>query len=224
MSKLEVACFRAEDAKIALEQGAHRVEFCEDYASGGVTPKLDEFILLRSQFPEAKIHVMIRPREGDFVYSTYKIDIMKAQVAEFESAGADGFVFAALHSDNTINLEACREIIEVIKDKSNKKAVFHRAFDQVPHPEKALEQLVDLGFTGLLTSGGCATAKEGIPALKRCVDQVGNRLEIVVGGGVRSHNIDSLKKTGATWYHSAAWNKQNEAMDLAELQHLIRLI
>jgi copper homeostasis protein len=60
MRKLEVACFSAEDAKLALEHGADRIEFCADYSSGGITPDLDEFILLRSQFPEAKIHVIDR--------------------------------------------------------------------------------------------------------------------------------------------------------------------
>lgn len=221
MKKIEIACFQAEDAKLALELGADRIEFCEDYKCGGVTPKLDEFILLRSQFPDAKIHVMIRPREGDFVYSDYKIEVMKAQMTAFESAGADGFVFGVLQADNTINLKACAELIDAIKQKDKIKTVFHRAFDQVPNPEESLRHLIDLGFTGLLTSGRKSNAVEGIETLKQWVQIVGERLEIVVGGGVRSHNISNLYETGATWYHSAAWDHINNCINEEELKTLL---
>lgn len=219
MKKLEVACFMAEDAKFALECGAHRIEFCTDYEAGGLTPDLDEFILLRSQFPDAKIHVMIRPRDGDFVYSNYKIQIMQAQIEAFGFAGADGFVFGVLNSDQTINEVSCRELIHTAKVSGDKKLIFHRAFDLVPNAEQALEQLINLGFTGVLCSGAAKNAMDGRNNLKTWVEITQNRLEIIVGGGVRSHNVERLFDTDAMWFHSAAWDKNRFSAD--ELSNLL---
>lgn len=221
MKKLEVACFSPEDAKVALELGADRIEFCADYSVGGLTPNLDEFILLRSQFPDAKIHVMIRPREGDFVYSDFKIEIMKAQIVEFENAGANGFVFGVLNSDDTINLPACKSLIDNIKNHES-QVVFHRAFDLVADSELALQQLIDLGFTGVLTSGNAKNAVEGLEVLKHLTYRAKNsQLEIIVGGGVRSKNIESLFGCGATWYHSAAWDANLDCFNSNELKVLL---
>jgi copper homeostasis protein len=220
MKMLEVACFTVEDAKLALESGADRIEFCADYVSGGITPDLDEFILLRSQFPAAQMHVMIRPREGDFVYSDFKIETMKVQIAQFESAGANGFVFGVLNADDTLNILDCKALIESVKNKAS-QIVFHRAFDLVPEPELALEQLIELGFTGVLTSGQSKNAADGLEKLKTLVAQAKGRMEIIVGGGVRSHNIESLFETGAKWFHSAAWDLGNKRFNPEELERIL---
>lgn len=221
MKKLEVACFSPEDAKLALESGADRIEFCADYVSGGVTPDLDEFILLRSQFPEAKIHVMIRPRDGDFVYSAYKIDLMSAQIQDFESAGADGFVFGVLHSDNTVNVESCRELLSAIKNRKERKAVFHRAIDLVPNREEAFQQLIDLGFDGVLSSGGAKNAVDGSEQLTKLHNKFGKHLQIIAGGGVRVNNLDAVLATGVEWIHSAAWDMRQQKMHLEEMTRLV---
>lgn len=223
MKKLEAACFTAEDAKFALECGAHRIEFCSDYDAGGLTPDLDEFILLRSQFPEAQIHVMIRPREGDFVYSDFKIELMKAQIAQFENAGANGFVFGVLNSDDTLNVKACQSLLASVKNKAS-KIVFHRAFDLIPEPEPALQQLMALGFTGVLTSGKAKNALDGSDNLKTWVAIAKKQLEIIVGGGVRSHNVERLFDTDAMWYHSAAWNFEKKQCDHEELRALLQVV
>ena len=216
MRKLEVACFSAEDAKLALEHGADRIEFCADYSSGGITPDLDEFILLRSQFPEAKIHVMIRPRGGDFVYSDYKIETMKAQIIQFEKAGANGFVFGVQNADDTIDIPACQALIGVLKNKDS-KIIFHRAFDLVPNAETAIRQLIALNFSGILSSGKTNQAFDGINNLKKWILLTQGSLDIIVGGGVRSHNIEALVTTEAIWYHTAAWDLYNEKLDSKEL-------
>ena len=223
MKKLELACFTAEDAKIALESGVDRIEFCADYASGGITPDLDEFILLRSQFPDAQIHVMIRPRDGDFVYSDFKIEVMKAQIAQFEKAEANGFVFGVLNSDHTLNGASCKVLIDSIKN-TEAEIIFHRAFDLMPNPEEALQQLIDLGFTGVLTSGKAKNAVAGFSNLKNWVEIADNRIEIIVGGGVRSQNIETLFDSGATWYHSAAWDFEKKRCDHNELRALLKVL
>jgi copper homeostasis protein len=223
MKKLEAACFTAEDAKFALECGAHRIELCSAYEVGGLTPDLDEFILLRSQFPDAQIHVMIRPRDGDFVYSDFKIELMKTQIAQFENAGANGFVFGVLNSDDTLNVKACESIIDSVKKKES-QIVFHRAFDLIPEPEPALQQLLALGFTGVLTSGKANNAVDGHDNLKTWVAIAKKQFEIIVGGGVRSHNVERLFDTDATWYHSAAWDFEKKRCDHNELNALLQVL
>ena len=219
MKKLEVACFKAEDAKLALEMGADRIEFCHDYSCGGMTPSLDDFILLRSQFPDAKIHVMIRPREGDYVYSTYKSDVMKRQISEFDDAGADGFVIGILHEDHRINASDCQELIAVIK--SNKPFIFHRAFDMTPNPQESAALLMKLGFAGILTSGAAKTAYEGLDNLKSWNDQYGANLQLIAGGGVRANNVKAIAATGVDWIHTAAWDNDIQALDPESLRAIL---
>lgn len=223
MKNIEIACFSAEDAKLALELGANRIEFCEDYQCGGLTPDLDEFILLRSQFPDAQIHVMIRPRDGDFVYSTYKIEIMLSQIESFKNAGADGFVFGVLNANNTINYESCQKLIEATKKNRKTKAVFHRAIDSIINKEEALERIIELGFDGVLSSGGEKTAFEGRQNLKTWVEKYGDKLEIIAGGGIRSTNITHILESGVEWIHSAAWDVKLDKVSHEELSKIINM-
>lgn len=221
MKNLELACFNLKDALRAAELGVHRIEFCEDYNTGGITPNFDEFKILRDSFPTLPIHVMIRPRAGNFVQSELEIELMAQQIEAFHKLGADGFVFGVLNETREINKFACQSLISAAHSKT---CVFHRAFDELPNPFSALDELITLGFSGVLSSGGPTTALDGFDVLKKLHTQAQNRIQIVAGGGVRSSNIETLLISDLEWFHSAAWNKETQLLDEQEIKEMLELI
>lgn len=214
MKKIEIACFSLKDALRAAELSIDRIEFCEDYNTGGITPSLDDFTQLREKFPDLPIHVMIRPRAGNFVHSAEEIQLMAQQIADFQQLGADGFVFGVLNEIRGINISACKTLIS---SSQGKPCVFHRAFDELPDPFSALDELIELGFSGVLSSGGPTTALDGLDVLKKLHAQAQNRIQIVAGGGIRANNIATLLDSDLHWFHSAAWDKEKQLLDVQEL-------
>jgi copper homeostasis protein len=203
MSLLEIACFNVQSGVIAARNGASRIELCKDEHLGGTTPLLSDFQALRSRV-SIPIYVMIRPRGGNFEYTDPELIVMSRSIKEFDDAGADGFVFGALDDTKCIDQDTCGDLQWITRGKP---CTFHRAFDQVP-PEvmaQELEALVQMGFRSVLTSGGGKDAVEGEERLKKLVEQAGNRIEVIVGGGVRGTNVEVLKHTTrARWFHSSA--------------------
>jgi copper homeostasis protein len=159
---LEVACFDVESCFIAQQAGADRIEFCSNYNSGGVTPLWDDILKVRDGL-KIPLHVIIRPREGNFVYSVEEIDMMKRDIFFCKEHKIDGLVFGILNPDNTVNIETTKELVELAKPMS---LTFHRAIDACADIEKALEDIIELGFNRVLTSGGQQSAPEGIELLK----------------------------------------------------------
>lgn len=221
MKKLETACFSLKDALRAAELGAHRIEFCEDYNTGGITPSLSDFKILREQFPNIPIHVMVRPRAGSFVHNNSEIQLMQQQITSFNDLGADGFVFGILNEQNQINRSACQQLISIA---NGKPCVFHRAFDLLPNAFTALEELIELGFSGVLSSGSPTTAIAGLDTLKSLHLQAQNRIQIVAGGGIRANNIAPLIDLDLQWFHSAAWDKEQQLLDEQELVEILKKI
>jgi copper homeostasis protein len=214
---LELACFSLEDAIVAAELGVHRIEFCQNYEIGGITPVAKDFKLLRAAFPKLPIHVMIRARGGDFFYSKDELAIMEEQLKTFLDLGADGFVFGALKPIKTsmpcdVDLEACELLIDAAK---HKPCVFHRAIDEVANVYEAITTLSALGFQGVLTSGATPVAAESANQLSD-LQKVHQKLDIIAGGGVRSSNAYELLNTSLRWIHSAAWHKEQKRMNEAE--------
>ncbi len=221
MKRLELACFSLQDALKGAELGVHRIEFCKDYTSGGTTPDYEDFRVLREKHPLLPIHVMIRPRPGDFVHSPDEINLMAEQIMRFDQLGTNGFVFGVLDEVNQINRSVCQKLIAVAKGKS---CVFHRAFDPLPNANDALEELIQLGFRGVLTSGCSTNALEGISTLESLHRQAKGRIEIVAGGGIRANNMNTLLETDLTWFHSAAWDKESKLMDEEEIETMLEFM
>jgi copper homeostasis protein len=198
---LEIACFSPLSANIAAEAGAHRIELCAGPpSSGGLTPSLRDLkqVKVATQLP---VHVMIRPRAGDFVYTDAEVAVMRASMAELETL-ADGFVLGVLDGENKVDCARCRELVAAA---GGKPSIFHRAVDEVTDFMDAVEQIAELGFRGVLTSGRKTTAVEGVDEIREAVQQFGGRLQIIVGGGVRASNIERVVvETDARWYHSSA--------------------
>lgn len=198
---LEIACFEISSAEIALNSVADRIEFCAEGHLGGTTPNIDEFRYLRSKYQQP-IYVMIRPKGGDFYYSGEEFETMKRSLSEFRSAGADGFVFGMLANGNRVDSERCEELIRL---SDGRPCTFHRAFDHTPDLDEAMQTIIHLGFRTVLTSGGKNSAMEGKDQLQHLVRHYSNKIDVLVGGGVRSSNLAELRDhTKASHFHSSA--------------------
>ncbi len=214
---LEIACFNVQSCLIAQEAGADRIEFCFDYNAGGTTPTKADILEVR-KLVRIPLHVIIRPRGGNFVYSSEEIELMKRDILFCKKQHIDGVVFGILNSDNTVNALVNKELVELAKPMS---VTFHRAIDSCENIEKALEEIVELGFNKVLTSGGKPTALEGIETLKNCREKFGEKITIIPGGGLRSNNIELIaKETQCKEFHSAALIDKIEITDELEIKNL----
>src|SRR5690606_246000 len=147
------------------------------------------------------IYVMIRPRGGDFNYSDSELDVMKKQILEFKNVGANGFVFGILDHDHNINVAKNKALIELA---DNLPCTLHRAFDRGNSLNKNLEDAISCGFTTILTSGMQPSVDLGKENLKSLVELAGDKIHILVGGGLRSTNIYDIKSyTSARHFHSS---------------------
>jgi len=216
--KLEIACFNLKSALSAHENMADRVELCRNLSVGGLTPEIATVISARTKL-SIDLFIMIRPREGNFVYSNDEFKQMKKDIKSFKEIGVDGFVFGILNDDGGVNKKQNKELIKLAEPLP---CTFHRAFDDTTNPFKALEDIIDCGFTTILTSGQKPTAMEGINMLQKLVERADNRINIMPGGGVRSANIDILmEKLKVPYYHSSAIIDNGDFPNVKEMQ-LIR--
>lgn len=216
MNKLEIACFNYESALIAQQGGADRIELCDNFKEGGTTP--DHSIVAKAR-NEIKIDLfaMIRPRGGNFVYTSEEFDQMKKDIFHFKNLNVDGFVFGILNEDNSINIQQNKELIQLA---SPLPCSFHRAFDKINDQKTALEIVINCGFKTILTSGFTSSAIDGMDNLEQLVKQAENKISIMPGGGVRSSNIAQIKnKTQAHYYHSSAVI-QGDIADVNEVKKL----
>lgn len=199
MRKLEVCCGDLQSVRAAIEGGAHRVELCEALELDGLTPS--EAMMESAIGMGIPVQVLIRVREGDFVYSKDEICKMRNDIRLARKLGAAGVVIGALMPDGSIDEEAIRCMMEEAEGLS---VTFHRAFDVCRKPEEALEKIISLGCHRLLTSGQATTAEQGIPMLKKLVEQADGRIIIMPGAGVNPQNASRiLEETGALEIHGS---------------------
>ncbi|RUT70337.1 copper homeostasis protein CutC [Flavobacterium cupreum] len=216
-NQLEIACFNLESAFIAEENGADRIELCENMQLGGTTPNYILGVRVREQL-SIKMHVIIRPRGGDFVYSDEELIEMKQDIKQFKKLGIDGFVFGVLKEDGSVNKTRNKELVDLA---SPLPCTFHRAFDVVENVEQSLEDVIDCGFKTILTSGQGVNVLEGISVLEKIQKLAGNRIIVMPGGGLRSSNIQVLQeKLEPTFYHSSAITDNSETADPEEIKKI----
>ena len=199
MRKLEVCCGDLQSVRAAIEGGAHRVELCEALELDGLTPS--EAMMESAIGMGIPVQVLIRVREGDFVYSKDEICKMRNDIRLARKLGAAGVVIGALMPDGSIDEEAIRCMMDEAEGLS---VTFHRAFDVCRKPEEALEKIISIGCHRLLTSGQATTAEQGIPMLKKLVEQADGRIIIMPGAGVNPQNASRiLEETGAIEIHGS---------------------
>jgi len=216
------ACVQTVVSAEAAEQaGADRIELCSALELGGVTPGAG---LLRAARARVGIplHVLVRPRAGDFVYCDEELAVMVGEIREARRAGADGIVTGALDPGGFIDRDATARLVEAAGPLP---VTFHRAFDQVRDQSWALEVLVELGVTRILTSGGAETADEGIPMLARLVRVSAGRITVLAGGGVRAAGVVRLvTESGVREVHLGPTTGPRGDLDLEELSAVLRAL
>ncbi|MBR3857400.1 MAG: copper homeostasis protein CutC [Bacteroidaceae bacterium] len=197
--KLEVCCGDMQSVLAAKEGGADRIELCQALEVDGLTPSAE--MMAEAIGLGIPVQVLIRPREGDFVYDEAEVETMLKEIRLAKRLGANGVVIGALKSDGSIDEETIRRLVS---EATGLSITFHRAFDVCSQPTEALEQIVSLGCHRLLTSGQAPSAEQGIPLIKRLVEQSGGRLIIMPGAGVNQENARRiLSETGAHEIHGS---------------------
>lgn len=198
-SKIEICANSVESAVKAQQAGAYRVELCAGIPEGGTTPSFGEIRMARQLLTLTKLHVIIRPRGGDFLYSPTELEIMLHDIKVARQLGADGVVFGCLTAEGNIDMHAMKKLMNAVGDMS---VTFHRAFDMCKNPQEAMEQIISLGISRILTSGQEATAEKGIPFLKELMDLADGRIIIMPGYGINASNIRKIaERTGTNEFH-----------------------
>ena len=196
--KIEICANSVESAIEAQRGGAYRVELCAGIPEGGTTPSYGEIKMAR-ELLSIRLHVIIRPRGGDFLYTPLEQSIMLHDIDMARQLGADGVVFGCLTPDGDIDLPLMERLMKASEGMS---VTFHRAFDMCRNPRKALEKIIALGCDRILTSGQQATAEKGISLLKELNVQADGRIIIMPGCGVNSDNVRKIaEETGASEFH-----------------------
>lgn len=204
--KLEIVAVGAQGAAVAAEEGADRIELCSALELGGLTPSQG---LMEAAQEAAKgrleIHPLIRSRPGDFLYSDADVDTMDREIRFLLAQGAHGVVIGVLTAAGDIDVQATRKLADTaLETNPNAQLTFHRAIDQTPDPASAVEHLVELGFTRVLSSGGAATVGAGFATLERMVQRAAGRLEVMAGGGLALDDIPALHAAGLSAVHLSA--------------------
>ena len=186
---IKEACVESfEKALEAQSNGANRIELCENLAVGGTTPSYGtvKICLEKLNIP---IFPMIRARGGNFVYSKDEIEIMKEDIKIFKELGVKGVVLGCLTSDNKIDLEFTKELVDLAYPM---EVTFHKAIDEIQNPLDYIDNLINIGIKRILTSGGKVTALEGKDLINEMIKKSNGRLKIVVAGKVTKENLNGL--------------------------------
>ena len=198
----EVCANGVESCLAAQEGGADRVELCAGIPEGGTTPSYGEIKVARRLLNSTRLHVIIRPRGGDFLYTPLEVERMEEDIRICKQLGVDGVVIGCLNADGTLDMDANRRLVEAAEGMS---VTFHRAFDRCNNPHEALCQLMKLGIDRVLTSGQQPTAEQGIPLLKELNALADDRITILAGCGVNESNIRKIhEQTGVHEFHFSA--------------------
>lgn len=189
---IEICVGDVESAIAAEAGGADRVELCDNLTMGGTTPSAGT-IAEAARWLSIPIHVLIRPRAGDFVYGERELAVVRRDIEAARALGAAGVVLGVLDDRRRIAASPLAALIELARPLS---VTFHRAIDVVRDPLDALDRLIELGVDRVLSSGGRPSAAEGAVTLRSMVDHAGGRVAIMAGGRVSAANVDEL--IGAT--------------------------
>lgn len=195
---IEVCVDSVASAAAAERGGAQRIELCSDLLEGGITPSLGLLQAVRAAIT-LPMHVIIRPRGGDFCYSEEEFDIMRRDIEIAKRAGADGVVLGILLPSGRVDISRTRQLTELARPMS---VTFHRAFDMSADLQNSLDDLCQTGANRLLTSGGEPDCLQGTPAMAKLVQSARRRIHIMAGGGINAGNVAQiLQRTGVSEIH-----------------------
>lgn len=204
---LEICTGDPAGVDAAIRGGADRVELCAGLSEGGLTPSEG---MMRYAAAKIPTNVLIRPRAGDFIYTSDEIYVMEQDISAAVKAGAKGIVIGALTNDGQVDMEVCRRLLALAPHLDN---TFHRAFDLTADPFQALEQIISLGFKRILTSGQAPTALEGAEIIAELSCRSAGRIRLIAGAGVTPDNAQEiLRLSRADEIHASARSRIVSAM------------
>lgn len=205
MITLEVCCADIGSVRAAIKGGAHRIELCSALEVGGLTPSAAIIEAASSLCRQSgvRLHVLIRPRPGDYLYSRDEISIMGQDIEIAARMGADGAVIGVLDADGSVDFGATAHLAGLARSLGL-SVTFHRAFDLCNDPFEAMQAIAEAGVSRILTSGQAPSAPEGQTLIAELVRRAPEHLTILAGAGINSANADVLvAATGVTEIHAS---------------------
>lgn len=199
---LEACCGSAEDVIEAAKGGAGRAELCSDLFHGGLTPSIGSLKVAKARC-DIPVMAMVRPREGGFCYTETEFAVCEEDARALIAAGADGLVFGFLHQDGTLDAGRTRTIAEIALS-AGREAVFHRAIDVVPDWRAAMDALMAMGLTRILTSGQESDVSFGTETVRQMTEYAAGRIQVMPGAGITARNMERIiRETGCEQIHLA---------------------
>ncbi|WP_412069888.1 copper homeostasis protein CutC [Rubrivirga sp. IMCC43871] len=214
---LEIAAFDPASALAAADAGADRIELCRDAEVGGLTPPLD-WVREVTAATEVPVVAMVRAHADGWTFTPDEHAAMRDDARAVVEAGAAGVVWGALRPDGTVDAEALAALVDAVAPHP---VTVHRAFDAAPDASDALAAVRAAGAVRILTSGGAATAREGLDRLATLAHAAGDAVSVMPGGGVRASNVvEIVRRTGAREVHSAASAPGTAYVDADEVRRV----
>lgn len=207
--QIEVCIESLQEAELASQYNCSRIEVCSALDLGGLTPSYG-LIQACAKLNGIETHVLIRPRAGNFVYTTKEIILMKEDIRIAAEAGAKGVVFGCLNSENEIDMASCELLVRFAK-AHHLKASFHRAVDFTSDYSLAIQSIIELGFDRILTSGQKSTALEGFENIKSIQKKYSGQIELMAGSGINEENAPLFKETGLDAIHFSIRQKSKNS-------------
>lgn len=185
---IEIVVYTIAGALNAQKGGADRIELCDNAGDGGTTPSYGTIELVRQNLT-IDVFVMIRPRGGDFFYSSYEFHSMKRNISMCQKLSVDGVVFGILNPDGTLDKKRCKELIDQARPL---KVTCHRAFDMTRDPFEALEDCIEVGFDRILTAGQQPVALKGATLISELIEKAKGRIAIMPGSGINESTVEEI--------------------------------
>ena len=199
---IEICATSIESILNAQNAGAHRLELCENYSLGGVTPS-EQFLNEAIKVSSLPIHVLIRPKGGDFIFNNQEYDLMINKINLFKAYNVKGFVVGFMEKDRSLNSDILSEFRKITKGF---ELTFHRAFDFLAYQEESIELLIEKDFNRILCSGNELSAEKGVENLRNYNKISNGRITIMPGGGVSLDNFQKFKRSSFNEIHLSAIN------------------
>ena len=203
---IEICCSSVSSVKNAINYGANRIELCQDLLNDGITPS-ERLLNSAIKISTKPINVLIRPRIGDFFYSSEEIKLIEYEIKQIKSLPINGIVIGILNRENDLPINVLKKLAQIIKPLD---LTFHRAFDIVNNPIKSMNKLIEIGFDRILTSGQSDTAEKGLKMLLELKEKANGKISIMPGGGINENNCHIFLKNGFNEIHLSAKKKKKE--------------
>ena len=196
--EIEVCVESVASAQAAERGGAQRIELCSDLLEGGLTPSVGMIEAARAH-TSIPMHIMIRPRAGDFCYDEQELDVMRRDILVVKSLGVQGVVLGILDRDGNVDTVHTRQLVELARPLS---VTFHRAFDMTCDLKQALSDICSTGADRILSSGGEQNCLQGAATIASLVQAADGRIAVMAGSGIRPENAaDVVDQTGVREIH-----------------------